>query len=493
MREAKLTFETLFQYGKREYTNHNWRDCVAFMLSAIEDFNYFVGEIEWCRRKCLKVIETRKLKDLLVEDEDNFDIAYMYGQAQQALCLFRCKTDQFTEQRPPLLNSFVFEEFQHRKPYQYLQFCYWKAAESITRAISPSPIQSEAQPQLYINMGNLEQATKAAYTYLVGNPNDADSLQNVAFYMEQKDFKEEMLIDAMRMPGVAAYNEKDYLNCIGHLKAATDEFYAEEEKCRRICEDKLNWDTIDGVNPEMAIILTSVYTSVLRCKNNCAKQLSVINGHNEGFLLSKIFEYLHVCQYNMKQGRDACQSVANSILLNPNNPVMRQNKHFYMKIYEQDDLFEPSPEVVKFYKRDAMERLYIDFVDERFKYENGELPPEREDDVMAMKVDFAVDDSFDYHSLDYELISEAECNALNVAAIFEKQHLPQVHAVQDLQTKLSQRYGMELQFMVLSCTDQKPLPKCNNSLIIISVDKNQCGTLLSHRNPNGCTVIYCAQ
>lgn len=68
----------------------------------------------------LKFVE---LKDAA---EDIAEIAMMYTNAQHALCLFRCKNDRLTTMRPPVNNPDVFEEFQARKPYQYLQICYWK-------------------------------------------------------------------------------------------------------------------------------------------------------------------------------------------------------------------------------------------------------------------------------------------------------------------------------------------------------------------------------
>lgn len=59
------------------------------------------------------------------------------------------------------------------------------------------------------------------------------------------------------MRGVKAYNAEDWQQCIHEFQSSLTEFYEEEEKCRRVCEDKLNWETIDGVNPEIAIIITS--------------------------------------------------------------------------------------------------------------------------------------------------------------------------------------------------------------------------------------------
>lgn len=46
--------------------------------------------------------------------------------------------------------------------------------------------------------------------------------------------------------------------------------------------------------------------------------------------------------FSVNRGREACHAVANSILLNPDNPIMRRNRLFYSKTYERTDLFEPT-------------------------------------------------------------------------------------------------------------------------------------------------------
>ncbi|VDM91962.1 unnamed protein product, partial [Litomosoides sigmodontis] len=236
--EPEVTFEQLYKYGKNEYTNGNWNDCIAFFLRSIEDYDYFVEENVWCREKCAREHKINRRTDLKDGGEDIAEIAMMYTNAQHALCLFRCKNDRLTSMRPPINDPDIFEEFQVRKPYQYLQICYWKQKD-------------------------LASAVRSAYTYLVTNPKDKETLDNLAFYMEQEGYNEEMLVDARQMKyeasymrGVKAYSNGDWQLCVNEFETSLKQFFEEEQKCRHICEDKLNWETLDTINPEITIIVT---------------------------------------------------------------------------------------------------------------------------------------------------------------------------------------------------------------------------------------------
>ncbi|VBB28570.1 unnamed protein product [Acanthocheilonema viteae] len=440
-------------------------------------------------RSSLKFVE---LKDA---GEDIAEIAMMYTNAQHALCLFRCKNDRLTSMRPPLNDADIFEEFQARKPYQYLQICYWKQKD-------------------------LASAVRSAYTYLVANPKDQETLDNLAFYMEQDGYNEDMLIDARQMKyeasymqGVKAYNDGDWQLCVNEFETSVKQFFEEEQKCRHICEDKLNWEAFESANPEITIIITSIYLSVLRCKHDCVKKLSRVNGHDIGFILPTYFEYLHVCYYKLNRGRDVCEAVANSILLNPSNPIMRRNRLFYSKTYQSDDLFKPSDEIVEFHKRYAIQQLFLEFVDERFKFENNEiafsllinmsgkhkhhhgdnLQLERVDDRLPLDITVPINDDFDYSAIEKDLFSEGECSALAIAAIFETKTAQQKQLLADLTDRIASRYRVKTLYHSLTCSPDITVPKCPHNILIVSIDRSTCGAFLTDPQPNSCILTFCVR
>uniref|UniRef100_A0A1I7XC34 Leprecan-like alpha-helical domain-containing protein n=1 Tax=Heterorhabditis bacteriophora TaxID=37862 RepID=A0A1I7XC34_HETBA len=144
-----------------------------------------------------------------------------------------------------------------RKPHQYMHICYW-------------------------NQGDLAMAVQSAYTFLVVNPSDKDTLDGLAFYMQQEGFKESMLVDTMRMSyevsyvftkrslftlyrpyikerfisGVNAYNSNDWSRCSDELELSLEKTLEQDERCRFLCMDKIDWGATEG-NSELDILITS--------------------------------------------------------------------------------------------------------------------------------------------------------------------------------------------------------------------------------------------
>lgn len=58
-------------------------------------------------------------------------------------------------------------------------------------------------------MNDLKNAVKNAFTYLVANPENPESLSNVKFYMDQEGYNDSMLIDGWQMAYEVDENTSD--------------------------------------------------------------------------------------------------------------------------------------------------------------------------------------------------------------------------------------------------------------------------------------------
>ncbi|KAJ1350223.1 hypothetical protein KIN20_005960 [Parelaphostrongylus tenuis] len=305
----------------------------------------------------------------------------------------------------------VYFDFVERKPFQYLHICHWR-------------------------MGELAKAVQSAYTFLVQNPSDKDTLDGLAFYMEQSGYHDNMLVDLLRRPyevrfisGVQAYEEEDWHKCVDDLESSIEKTIDEDSRCRLLCEDKIDWSVVDG-NPEIDVLLTSMQASVIRCQHNCLYRLSLINGHNVGQLLAAHYEYLHFCQYKLMRGSEAARSVANYLLFD-DNPLMRRNKYFYTKQYKNKDLFVPDQGMIWIHKQRTLEERYLTFIEEKFKFVNNEFPPERREDRMKFDTYVSIEDTFDYDAVT-RLLNPNECKTLR--SIFPPKHTDQL--VQELEKRV---------------------------------------------------------
>ncbi|KAI6215839.1 hypothetical protein M3Y94_00431700 [Aphelenchoides besseyi] len=300
--------------------------------------------------------------------------------------LYNCRQDKFTVERPALRNNLIYQEFLNRRPYHYMQLCYWK--ESYIR-------------------------------------------------------------------GVEDYMAGRWKSCTTEFKKGLDHFFRDLNVCRHLCEDVLDWSSLEGDNPEISVVITSAYASVLRCKSECAKKLSIINGRYVTNFLASFFEYTHIFNH----GAFASQAVANALLLDSENIVMRRNKLFYLDKYQRADLFEPSEvklilhhqqttlylkDIIRFYKREILEKRFIDFIDERFRFFNGE-------------------------SVGFSRL-----------------------LIDELHQRIGQRYGRlpNLQGTFCALEGQKLQSECERGALIVSIDEQRCGAILSE-DFDGCAVVFC--
>ncbi|CAI5448815.1 unnamed protein product [Caenorhabditis angaria] len=451
-----LTFEEYFKSGKVEYTEKNWPDCVAFMKRANDDFKQYQDEMIACRQKCEKLIKPADKSEKL---------SMFHETSERALCIMRCKRDRLTERHPGVRKMDVYFDMMERKPYQYIHICYWQ-------------------------LGELAMAVQSAYTFLVANPEDRDILSSLNFYMKQPGFDNSMLIDMERkdyeakfINGVEAYDEQDWGRCVHEFEFSLEKSLKEDEKCRLLCQDKIDW-TLSDVNPDIEVLFASIRASIVQCEQNCLYKLARINGYNVGNLIAAHYEYLHFCQFKLSRGSEACQSVANYLLFD-DNPLMRRNKYFYLKQYGKLELFVPEEKIIRVYAQRAIEKRYLDFIDQRFRFdENNELKPEQADDHNPLNTQIHIEDNFAYEQVPEILKDPKECKILRSA-------LPETQ-LQPFLEELGQRVKKlwpNSKFESVSCGSEVREAKCPRA-IVLSAENSDCGEWLG-RWFSGCAVVFC--
>lgn len=452
--EKRITFEDYFQFGKNEYTEKNWPDCVAFMKRAIDDFRQYQDDTVSCRKKCDR--QVRKAESSAPK------IAKFHETSEIALCLLRCRKDMFGDHQSVRKMS-TYHDMEERKPYQYMHICYY-------------------------HQGELALAVQSAYTFLVANPEDKDIIQSLNWYMERDGFSDKMLIDMERkdheakfMNGVEAYDEEDWGRCVHEFENSLEKSILNDDKCRILCQDKIDWSVVEG-NPEIDILLASMRASVVRCEHNCLYKLAVINGHYVGNLIAAHFEYLHYCHFKLQRGAEAAQAVANYLLFD-DNPLMKRNKYFYGKQYNKPELFVPSQEMLDVYQKRVLEVRYLDFMESRFIVKDGELPPEQADDHKPLPMDIHIEDNFPYDQIQ-NLMTSSECKILR--AEFDTRERDAF--VKELGARVK-RLWPNSSFSSVSCGKHVREAKCERA-IVLSAEFNDCGEWLG-KWFTGCAVVFC--
>ncbi|EGT41969.1 hypothetical protein CAEBREN_29393 [Caenorhabditis brenneri] len=452
--EKRITFEDYFQFGKNEYTEKNWPDCVAFMKRAIDDFKQYQDDTVSCRKKCQRQVKPAT--------SSMPKIAQFHETSEVALCLLRCRKDMFGDLQS-IRKMSTYHDLEERKPYQYMHICYY-------------------------HQGELGMAVQSAYTFLVANPEDKDILQSLNWYMNQDGYSDEMLIDMERkdheakfINGVEAYDEQDWGRCVHEFETALEKTLIQDEKCRILCQDKIDWSVVEG-NPEIDVLLASMRASVVRCEHNCLYKLANINGHYVGNLLAAHFEYLHFCHFKLQRGAEAAQAVANYLLFD-DNPLMKRNKYFYGKQYKKDELFTPSQEMLEVYQKRELESRYLEFMEKRFAVKDGELPPEQADDHNPLSMDFHVEDNFEYNGI-ANLMTKQECKILR--AEFDTRERDAF--VKELEGRVKNLWPNS-SFSSVSCGKHTREAKCTRA-IVFSAETDDCGEWLG-KWYTGCAVVFC--
>ncbi|XP_071546845.1 prolyl 3-hydroxylase 1-like isoform X2 [Panulirus ornatus] len=350
-----ITYDFLYREGVESYLEEDWEKCKKHFEGALEDWHWWKDNVAKCRRECSEeTAEAAVLASKLSEDDRFFERA-----VRNTLCVVKCKKNVFGSRMDRIVEGVVNEDFEMRKPYDYLQLCYYK-------------------------MGMLKEAADAAATVLSVQPEHEVMMDNLKYYLregvigaedvlnlELKEYGKEYIL------GNSAYNKADYEETITHMEKSLSLFYKAYEECRYLCEKPFD----QGWYPDFISSVANHYTFTLRCKRRCIWQLSNLYGEIDDDFYASYFNYLQYSYYQEGDTKKACEAVASALHVNPDDAVQIRNKQFYLAEEISEDFFVPRKDVVAFMERESFEEKLLEFIETNFIFLTDEFLDEDDEDM----------------------------------------------------------------------------------------------------------------
>ena len=145
--EEEHNFGQLYSTAKEAYLDNDWPNCVKHMNAAIRGYRAHRDIVIECRRECRKMSQSPSEKDSVIFVGDP-ELGLFERVTREALCLMDCKGRRTGGKLPrgDEIASGVTDDFERKKPYDYLQLCYYQVC--IENEIEPHSVQNKAVSSL---------------------------------------------------------------------------------------------------------------------------------------------------------------------------------------------------------------------------------------------------------------------------------------------------------------------------------------------------------
>lgn len=119
------TYDLLYNKGVEAYTRQRWFECLTHLNGALTDYRVYRSTLVTCKRECRKKSSdddgALSTKPRITEMQIFFRIL------KRSNCIRKCKQNHFGNRPDVLASRGIEEEFEFRKPYDFLQYCHYKA------------------------------------------------------------------------------------------------------------------------------------------------------------------------------------------------------------------------------------------------------------------------------------------------------------------------------------------------------------------------------
>lgn len=116
------TFIDLYVSGVQAYLNNDWNNCIDDIETALLGYKDYYEVFASCRINC--EYEDKRISPFFEENIEN--LHYYESIVRKTLCMEKCKRKLMpTLPEYFYMNNWARNSFAARKPYEYLQLCYY--------------------------------------------------------------------------------------------------------------------------------------------------------------------------------------------------------------------------------------------------------------------------------------------------------------------------------------------------------------------------------
>ena len=313
------------------YNNQEWEQAANLFEQSLVSYKLRTTLESNCRNRCeespLKYAIDRNIKefdhfnvgmirmtDLLNEMPNDENTAY--GELmERVICLRTCRAEHpfyaILEHDRKYPVAWIIDDFKLRKPYDYLQFVYFKL-EKHNKACQAALTFYNAK--IEGGKGPSEQAQKNLKWFLTPESEGGAGVKmNECYDLEMSGYA----IDFDH--AVTFYEGQEYTEAIKLFNTALENYYTTFDECISLCSPDIGnyylekgYIAFDDLNLEAFKFFKQVY----ECKKDCRIRMQVIVQDTLiTNLPKKAYDYLQFAQYQVKDISMAAQSAASAVLL----------------------------------------------------------------------------------------------------------------------------------------------------------------------------------
>jgi len=120
-----LTFDRLYTSGISAYADEKYHRCILYLEKALEDYKFYKHSVVECRVRCKEEADISEKKTRF-QSYDMKSLHFFSRVMVESSCIRNCHGSILGERPEHRVSDEIQDDFDSRRPYNYLQFCYFK-------------------------------------------------------------------------------------------------------------------------------------------------------------------------------------------------------------------------------------------------------------------------------------------------------------------------------------------------------------------------------